>query len=98
MHTDHTWQVIGPNHALYYALMWLKDKETGYDISDELFAAPMPEERIAFTWAVGDHREANVFHSQAYLHAQWGKFFHIVDFVPGDRIIRMSSFYKKGQT
>lgn len=81
VHTDHTWQAIGPNHALYYVLMWLKSQNTGYNISDELFAKPMPEERIAFTWKAGDHKEANVFHAEKYLRSQWSNYFDVLEII-----------------
>jgi SAM-dependent methyltransferase len=81
LHTDHTWGIMNRQHALYNHLLHVKAHILEYDVSPALFAQPMPAQRIAFRWAIDGIRRTNVFHSEAYLQATWGRFFSILDLI-----------------
>lgn len=83
VHTDHTWNLLGPNHMLYYVLI----EQPRFNITPESFRAPMPTERLVFKWP-GQVNNSAIFFSTDYLHRVWGRFLDVVD------IIREGSDYQ----
>ena len=81
LHTDHTWQILGPRHALYHGLLSIQDERNG-TLRPENFMQPFPGTRIAYRWRVPEGVHTNVFHAHDYLQTQWARFFTVLDVIP----------------
>jgi SAM-dependent methyltransferase len=83
VHTDDTWDLLGPNHMLYYVLI----EQPRFNVTPESFRAPMPTERLVFKWP-GQVNNSAILFSTVYLHRVWGRFLDVVE------IIRAGSDYQ----
>jgi SAM-dependent methyltransferase len=79
VHTEHTWNTMSPNRALYHDILVMKDHISECRVCPELFQSPMPKERMVLSWHTAAVNNAIVFHSTDYLRNAWGRFFEIVD-------------------
>lgn len=77
VHTDHTWNLLGPNHMLYYVLT----DRPECDVTPKSFRGPMPGERLVFKWS-GPVNNSVVFFSTDYVHRVWGRFLDVVEIIP----------------
>jgi SAM-dependent methyltransferase len=82
VHNDATWkhlqsaQANATSHHLLNRLCQIEPK------TSEMLRHDIPAERTVFRYAdVGPYR-ALVFHSNAYLHRLWGRFFEVLEIVP----------------
>lgn len=82
LHTDHTWQRLGPNVPVWNMIQECKDQHPDLDLSASAFKdTPMPRPRILF-----DHRSralynVNIFHRTDYIESVWGRFFDVCEFL-----------------
>ncbi len=77
-HTDHTWQILKPGNMLFRNLV----ETEGFGVSPAAFRKAMPAERLVFEWGGTYVNNTSVFHSIAYLHRVWGRFFNVVEIIP----------------
>ena len=79
VHTEHTWNSIGPNHNLYHDLLIMKDYIHECKVGPELFQFPMPRDRMVLSWHTVAVNNAILFHSTDYIRNTWGRFLDIVE-------------------
>jgi SAM-dependent methyltransferase len=83
IHSDHLWQRTPSIPRFLNSLLAMNEFVTDYDIRPELFAQPMPHAKVVFRNAQSRIYNTNVFHSLEYVRQVWGRFFEVIDFVPG---------------
>ncbi|MEZ5830645.1 MAG: class I SAM-dependent methyltransferase [Dongiaceae bacterium] len=83
IHSEHTWQRLGPGLPVYDALISQRDKIADYRVSAELFKQPMPEDKMVFCWDASGTYSSNVFHSTNYIRDTWGRFMEIKEIIVG---------------
>ena len=88
MHTEHTWQIMHPQTALYRDLLAVKDFVSDYDITPDFLASPMPKPKTIIKWQIGSVNNSSVFVSSDHIRTVWGRFFRI------EEIIREGSDYQ----
>jgi SAM-dependent methyltransferase len=81
IHSDQGWLNMGPKFPIFNGLMQLRDLMPEYGISEEMFRSPMPEPRLVFKMGRQPGHGCNVFHSHAYVHDVWGRYFDVVRIV-----------------
>lgn len=81
IHSDHTWESMGPTRTVYNDLLAMKDHISEYEVTPDLFRKPMPSDRVVFTWRTALVNNVTLFHSIDYIKNVWGRFFEIVDIV-----------------
>jgi ubiquinone/menaquinone biosynthesis C-methylase UbiE len=79
--TEDTWRDVGPDMAVYHDLLAAKDVIHDYDVTPELFSAPMPDEKVVFRWRTATMNNTTVFVSKDYIRRDWGRFFEVVDII-----------------
>lgn len=82
VHTEHTWSIIDRAGALLPDLLAMNDQIVEYEVSPELFAGPLPDERVVFRWTAALNNNTTVFFSTEHLKRAWGAFLEIVEIVP----------------
>lgn len=81
IHSDNTWTNIESAQPLLQTLLAAKEHIRGYEVSPELFKAPMPGDKAVFKWVTANVYNTDVFHSLAYIRDVWGRFFDVVDII-----------------
>jgi SAM-dependent methyltransferase len=83
IHSERTWRNMDPEWPLWKGLMREKDNIPDYDVSADLFKAPMPAQKTVLWWTSGQNYNAQVFHSEEYIRRTWGRFLTIKEIIPG---------------
>jgi len=71
-----------PGQFLFQHLRYNQHLLPDWNISEELFAAPMPTEKVVFAFNNGVVYNTCTFHTLAYIKREWGRIFDYVDFLP----------------
>lgn len=81
IHSDNTWADMESAQPLLQTLLDAKEYIAGYEVSPELFDAPMPKDKTVFKWATANVYNTDVFHSIARIRDIWGRVFDVVDII-----------------
>ncbi|MCC6284032.1 MAG: class I SAM-dependent methyltransferase [Phycisphaerales bacterium] len=77
-HTEHTWGILGSEHAIYRNLFSLPFRAApAMVIEPAMLTRPMPAERVVFSLPGARAYGRNVFQSTAYIEREWGRLFEI---------------------
>jgi ubiquinone/menaquinone biosynthesis C-methylase UbiE len=79
--SEHTWNNMNPESALWKGLMALKEHIQDYKISQDLFNQLMPAPKTVFNWTTAEKRTCLVFHSADYIRNAWGRFLSIKEII-----------------
>ena len=79
IHDETTWQRLTVEPQLSPLVDAIRRAPNG--LTANLNAA-IPDGRAAFHFSQGSHYNSNVFHSQEYIRANWGRFFEIAEIIP----------------
>lgn len=80
--TETAWSLMGPDVPLFADLLRRKDDVAERPISLDLFRAPMPEERVVFTYRGRELYQCNIFHAEAYIRREWSRLLGVVEIIP----------------
>jgi SAM-dependent methyltransferase len=83
IHSDHLWRRVPSLPGLLDQLLALRPFVTDFDLSPELFSQPMPQGRVVLRDTRSNVYNTQVFHSIDHVRAVWGRFFEIVEIIPG---------------
>jgi SAM-dependent methyltransferase len=83
IHSERTWQKMNPEWPLWKGLLRHKEDIPDYEVSPELFKAPMPLPKTVFYWTTGQTYNTQVFHSDDYIRTAWGRFLVVKDIIAG---------------
>jgi SAM-dependent methyltransferase len=87
--SDHTWSILGPQHAVYNDLLRLSGSIAEPKITPELFRKPMPSARLVLQWpSPSSVYHCIVFHASDYIQGVWGRLFQVVE------VLREASDYQ----
>jgi ubiquinone/menaquinone biosynthesis C-methylase UbiE len=81
IHSERTWENMNPEWPLWKGLIRHKDHIVDYDVSTELFKAPMPLPKTVFCWTTAQTYNTQVFHSDDYIRTAWGRFLALKDII-----------------
>ncbi|PTY06626.1 hypothetical protein DB347_11340 [Opitutaceae bacterium EW11] len=79
VHTDATWSRMRAGMPVYDSLVRLAESIPDYQVGPDLFAGPMPKEKVVFSWPSALNYNCTVFHSVEYLNSYWARFLDIVE-------------------
>lgn len=80
VHSEHTWSILGPQHALYNDLIRMRKAFGTYKVTPELFKKSMPSDRLVFRWPFrGSAYHCTVFHSSDHIRSVWSRLFRILE-------------------
>lgn len=84
IHGESCWSKLGPEIPVYNALLRMSKDIAGWgEITPEFFKQKLPRDKAVFAWNTARNYNTNVFHSNDYIHQSWGRFFDIVEIIPG---------------
>ncbi|QEG23806.1 class I SAM-dependent methyltransferase [Mariniblastus fucicola] len=78
IHNDATWKKVADRTATLKQFENQNRFDDNQQIDAEALAGPLPEERMVFRKNEGDVYYCNVWHSDAYIHREWGQHFEIL--------------------
>lgn len=81
IHSERTWQHMNPEWPLWKGLVRHKEHIPDYEVSAELFKAPMPLPKTVFYWTTGETYNTQVFHSDHYIRTVWERFLTVKEIV-----------------
>ncbi len=80
--TEQTWATLNPDHFLFQHLYNNRHILKEGTVNAEMFAAPMPKDKVVFTFSNNVVYNTCTFQSIEYCRRVWGRYFEVVDFLP----------------
>jgi len=77
IHDDTTWCDLKPDDRLAQVI---RSAPNGRSLAFD--GSPMPDDRVAFQFTHETNYNCHIFHSQAYIRKNWGRFFDVVEILP----------------
>lgn len=80
--TEQTWATLNPEHFLYQHLYNNRHILAKGTVTPEMFEAPMPEDKVVFTFQNHVVYNTCTFQSIDYVKRVWGRYFEVIEFLP----------------
>ena len=78
IHNQATWDRVVGRPGSFESLLHANKVPGNLEVRKQLFAGPMPEERIVFRTSPVDIYNCDVYMTNEYVHKKWGRYFEIL--------------------